>query len=534
MTTLPTSVSASEYVAKASFVRDILLERDPALPVLPGSPVDALVVQNQAYMAQVHEARLSAISTASSLSAMVASPDTATDADVDAKVSDYFITRAPSVPASGWVRVVTTKNAPVVVPAGFSLSFSTLKYATTVVHRIYASGTPGITSSDTSRILSVRPDGKYETTIQVVAQQDGLASRLAAGTALVLDTPATGMVSASVSSDFSGGTAAETNQQLLDRALAGVTAKMLGGGNEHVDALVKSLYPSAVVTTLGIGNSLFTRDQGNILGISTGGKIDLYAKTSSAVQYKTLAVTGTVTNSGTRTVTVTLARDVASGIYRVLYIRPSATVGSGGNSPTSVVLAPVATTGWNPTLIDTRDASFTARHSITITWNDTLGVGTYTNGQSRTYNIDVAYSPLIQELDSVLTADITRPAGVDVLVKAGVPCITAVNITVYTPASFSKPAAGVIQSAIANKINGLGFNNELLTSYTLHTAVSEVAPNSDVTSLYMSGLIYGQDGVDVVVPAGATLAIPTSATGKYGPDNVYFSSAIDAVSVLLT
>jgi len=534
MTTLTTSVTAGEYTTQAEFVRSVILEREPTAPVQPGAPLDALVIQNQAYLAQLHSDRLSEVSAASSLQAIVEGLAVVSDADVDKKVGDYFITRTPAVRASGLVRIVTSNNSPLIVQVGFRVSFSTLTYSTTVLQRIYASTTPGVVESATDRILTLRPDGQYEATITVQADQDGLASRLAAGTSLVINTPSTGMVGSSVATDFSGGTSAETNQDLVNRALAGVTAKTLGGGLEHVTALVTSLFPGTLVAALGIGDVLFTRDQGNLLGISTGGKMDLYVKPSSAVQYKTLAITGTVTDAANRGVSTTISRTVAAGIYRVLFIRPSAVVGSGGNGPTSVVVAPEITTGWNPTLLDSRDTSFSARQVLTVVWTDSLGTGTFTNGQLRTYNVDVAYSPQVQQIDDAMVAPAVRPGALDVLVKAGVPCIVAVNVTVFTPASFAKPAAGLLQSAITNKINSLGFGSDVLTSYSLHTAIAAVAPNSDVTALTMSGLVYAPDGTDVSLAAGSTLTVPVSVGAKYGPDNVYFSSIISSVSVLLT
>lgn len=525
-------IDATTYTTASAFVRTAILEKDPTAAVSPGTPVDGLVIQNQAYLAALHNSRLTQLQAASSLQAIVEGLADVTDTDVDNICSNYFITRNPAVAAYGKVKIVTSTDTSYVLPIGFEVSFSGLTFRTTAVHYIYASATTGVTTSDTVQLLRNRGDGTYEFFITVTAQQTGSASKLPNGAVVTLATTSSGMVSASVSGDFSGGTAAETNAELLARASTGVTAKVIGG-DEHIDALVRAQYPTYQTSTVGVGSSLMTRDQNNIFGVSTGGKIDVYAKTAASMSSSTITITGTITNSTTRAISATIPYTTAAGIYRIVAIRPAGLGGTGGNTPATLTRNASVLSGWNPVLINSRDIAYSARQAITITWLDTLGSGTYTNGLTRSYDIDILYMPDLLALDTYLTNNVRRPGGTDLLVKAGVPCRTSVAITLATTVGYSAPSTTSVAVAIANTINAIPFGTASLTGYALASSVAAVAPYSTIQAVSVGGTIYRPNDTDLVIAPSSTLTITIDGTAKQGPSNTFFSSNIADISVTL-
>jgi hypothetical protein len=493
--------------------------------------VDGLVIQNQAFLAALHNSRLDQLSNASSLQAINEGLADVSDSDVDRLLSNYFITRLPAEYAYGQVKVVVQTNTSYTIQSGFRLAYSTLSFATNQIHRVYPVGS-NVTETDTFRLLRARSDGKFEFTITVVAAQYGAASRLALGTALTIVTPASGMLSAAVAADFAGGTAAETNEQLMARAAKGVTARVVAG-DQHTAALVAATYPTYQIASIGAGDALMTRDRYNILGIGTGGKIDVYTRTSNTVGTKTIQVGATVLNALTKQVRATLTAEQASGLYRVSAIRPHGTVGSGGNEPDTYVRSPVTLAGWNPAIQAAIDAAFTARQQVQVTWIDTIDSGLFVNGEVRQYDMDLVYMPDLTEFDAFMTAQDIRPGGTDILVKAGVPCVVSVNLQIKTLASYAQPDAAEIASAVANQINSLPFGTEVLSSYTIHRVISPLAPNSDVTAITLSGTVYGQDDIDYPMVGGTSLTIATNTGAKFSPENTFFSCQISNVVVTL-
>lgn len=527
------TLDAATYDESAAFVRSAILEQDPTAIVSPGTAVDGLVIQNQARLAALHNSRLTQLSNATSLQAITEGLADVTDADVDNLVSNYFITRQAAVRAYGGVKIVVSADTSYVLPIGFQLSLGALGFSTTTISYVYPSSSSGVSVSSTTQIMKARPDGTFEFTIQVTAQQDGSASKLANGTVLTLVSTAAGMLSATVSGDFSGGTAAETNADLLARASTGITAKVIGG-DEHIDALISSQYPTYTSNTVGVGSALMTRDQGNMFGISTGGKIDIYVKSAASMNSGTITVSATVTNASTKLITAIIQQPQASGIYRIVAIRPTGSAAIGGDSLTTITRSPVALAGFNPVLTATQDIAFSNRQSLTITWTDTLGTGAYTNGDTRSYDMDILYMPDLSGVDLYLTGSAVRPGGTDILVKAGVPCRVTVGVTLYTAPGYAQPTTSVVASAIANAINIVPFGTATLSGFALSAAIKEVAPYSAVNAISLGGVIHRLNETDLTIAPASSLTIPVDALVKQGPDNVFFSSDISDITVTLT
>lgn len=527
---LTTPVSADDFDTAHEFVKNVLIQKDPALDLSTGSALDGLLVENEAQMAAVHNGRLTQLSESFSLAAIAANIAVVTDADVDSLVSNYFITRKGDTAASGPVQIVVDQPIPYLLPIGYAFTFNGLVFATVQAYRIYPPGSVGVFDSSDSRRMVVRADGKLEFTINVTCKTTGLAGNLAAGTIVTISNPLSGMETASVASDFTGGEARETNQQLLDRAAAGVTAKVLAGP-EHIQATLANEFPGATCAVVGVGSPLMTRDRGNLFGLSTGGKQDIYCKMSAYVRKKTITVPATVLNGTTRSLTLPIPYTDGVGVYRIVAIRPAGTVGDDGDVPTSVSIGTYTGTLYVPTIIAPKDAAFSANAILTALFTDT-GTQALTTGTQPLYDVDLLYMPSIEAANSFMTDDGIRPASQDILVKAAVPCATIVDATVRIPTTGVTPALSDMVNAIINAINALPIGTSSLSAYVVFKALSGLLPaGGDAINVVFRGIIYAPDGTDIHLGASSDLTVPLNSVAGVGPANTFFSCDPSQVSL---
>lgn len=525
-------VSAVEFDSGHEFVKDVLTTKNPSLDLSNGSALDGLLVENEAHLAAIHQSRLDQLANASSLKAIADNLTSVTDEDVDTLVSNYGITRHSATNASGSVRIVVTTPVPYQIPTGFGFTFNNLVFQTVQAFRAYPPGSVGVVNAADTRLMTVRADGKFEFTITVQATATGAASQLAAGSILTIQNPLAGMDQAIVAADFTGGADRETNQALLDRAVVGLTAQVLAGP-EHIQATLASEFTGSTCAVVGVGSRLMVRDRANLFGLSTGGKQDIYCRTSQYVRLKTLTLSGTVIDPTAKQVLLDVPYRDGLGVYRVAAIRPQGTVGLDGDLPTSLVWSVYRDTDYLPALSNPIDAAFSINGKLQALFIDSLGVGAYTLNQVRQYDVDLLYMPNLEGVATFLTAPERRPASQDILIKAGIPCTVSCQATVRIPTSVPTPDLAILKSEISQAISVLPFGTPSLSAFVIHRAISGVVTKGDVVNTTMRGLIYAPSGVDLALATSNELVIPLDPQNLIGPANTFFSCAPDQVELTI-
>ena len=532
MPTLTSQITQDQLTTGQLLAQELIAERYPDASTAPGSAVDGLLIQPSGYLAALHTSRANQALLLGSLQAIVAGQVDATDADVDALVSNYFLTRIPAVNASGYVKIVTQYSTPYTVQVGFQVGYSSLVFQTTTTQRAYPAGTPGITQTASARIITPRSDGKYEFTILVQAAAPGPASRLGRGTVLTLLNPAQGMLSCVVDTDFTGGTLAETNAQLLARAQSGLTNQLVSGPL-HLQALVGANFPGAQVASIGTGQGLMVRDRLNLLGGSSGGKLDCYYRAGQTIGRQTVTLSGQVTNVGTRQVTLTIPRGTAEGLYRVVAIRPTGSTALGGLVPATYLWSQVPVNSWTPTQPAQQDLQASSSAQVVVTFLDSLTVGTLMLSQVIVYDLDLVYQPGVQQVTQLLTGPSYRPPGVDLLVKGAVPAQVTCQVTIQYPVSGAAPDIGTSQSLVANAVNALPFGTSQLTSYTIIKALVDQLGTGLVTGVTLQGAIWAPDGSTITLTSAPQLTIPELPGNQVGAANTYWTCGVSDVQVTL-
>ncbi len=530
MSTLLPDVTQTAYDEARTFIVEVIKEIDPTIDTAPGSVLDGLLIGNQAQMQALQEADLDNWRLRSSLAAAAENLVVLTDAEVDQLVSNYRLVRRSASQATGPVQFIVDQLLPYSLPAGYQLRSGEQLVSVPAAVRVYPPG-QGIVETPTTRVLSSRPDGTWEFTVTVQADTAGPAGRLQSGTVLTALQPITGVLSTTVAVDFTGGASQETNQELLDAAQEGLTAQVLDGP-DSIQAALNGTFPGIQSFTLGVGNELMKRDRGNLLGFSSGGKQDVYIRTSVAPQTKTVTVVGTVVNAATRRILAYLPVADQAGFYRCLAIRPSGSTAISSVQPASVQRSIYTGTAYVPTFVTAADTAFGPNQSISLQWIDQFNSTPLTDGQTISYDIDIAYMPLTAEVSDWFQAKGRRMEGVDSYVRAGCPANVTLQLVLSWPVGVARPSTDLLKARIVDAVGQLGFDTPQLTSYVIHRAIADLVVRGNVLSTVLRGMIWCPvDETNLPLPAGQTLTIPERPDLYIGADNSFFALSASGIEI---
>lgn len=453
----------------------------------------------------------------SSLAAITANPDLADPALVDNVLSNFLLTRKAGTNAVGDVTIVVSQLAVVTIPTGAVFQAAGQLFVTTTSYTARTSSDN--VQSSTDRVLTPLAGGNYAFVISVTAQSAGEASNISKDTLVVPSAPPLAFVKAYAASDFTGGTAAATNAQLIAQLGTGMAAKALSG-RTNMDAalLAQEKFANVLATSIiGAGDEEMRRDAHTIFPISYGGKIDWYIRTQPLPQKVGLTKTAVLIKilpDNTGIWQFALSRDEVPGFYDVPRIAPrnSSSVGSYTivNDTRSIDLSPTADGVAVPDIISFLEGAYSRYQAGVIQFHDTD-----TNCQhltlhvsTATYSVTVRGMPLLAEIQSYVGGREVRNAAGDVLVKAPIPCLLKLSFDVWKLPGTPDPDVGGIQAALADAVNNYGFSGQLPASLINATTHQFLAAGMFLNSLDMFGKILLPDGQASYLRSGTLLTVP--------------------------
>jgi hypothetical protein len=323
-----------------------------------------------------------------------------------------------------------------------------------------------------------------------------------ADTVLSISTPTYGIVSCYTSGDFSNGSDGETLSHVINTIPSRLSARGMFNSFSIEAALTEqfkdSNNPISYVSVCGYGNPIQKRDQHNVFGVSTGGRVDVYVRNFSELPTTTLLKVGT-RNTSEDPYKILLDPGTVSGLYAIksIYIPNSGAINIGA-FPFSVEY----------TALDSKDIP----HDIQVTDDDTSEVaGTSWRGaeitvfvdnnvigdedkKSEQFVVEIVRLPNIDEIQNFLDQDNIRNCASDIIVRCPFICTVSVNLSVLVPLGTAFDV-NQVKEAIKKYVNTSGFNTTLYQSEIvsiLHTlGVVGVDLNSN-NGLY--GYVYDARG----------------------------------------
>jgi len=531
--------------------RAVLQEQFPDLDLSIGGPVDSLLVNANAAIAANNNLLVNQAYLFQQLKAIADGTVEVDDSAVDNLMDAYFLTRHVATPATGQVSFIVRDNVAYTFQSGYRLRTATQSYKLPLTYRVYPVGQTGVdftvpTNVRLEQVYDEETGYGYRFNVSVQSLQSVPDAILVSGDRLAVDQSFDGLGYVQAVTNFSGGVAAETNSQFVSRALSGLVANTVAG-QDNIRAIVTETVQRSDSSAIGAGSPLMTRDRNNVFNLPTGGKIDVYVKAGAVAQSSLVDITAVVVSEVSRTVRITLTREQSAGVYRTsvlpLFTTAPPVIISGDLTVNSTThLAWSDPSGFNPDATAEIDLAFSARQQIQLDITDDRqdGLGYVVpmtapgDDLSGFYQVNCQYQPQVLEQDVALTSYSVRPPGVDVLVKAAVPCLTTVGVIASKPSGYTGPSADSIAAALSAMINQLPITTPSLDLYTLAALVREIDNTLTVTSASLTGTIYGQAGNNLSVSSVAgVLSLPTNLTDKVSPANTYFATTSDSVTVTL-
>lgn len=395
---------------------------------------------------------------------------------LNAAAASMGVVRLDGLSAAGKVTIVVSEDRTIIVPSGsrFVTSAGLVFTAT----QAFAARTTGSTvESLTDRLLQKRPDGRYEFSVDVVSDTEGLAGNVAQDTVFNPEgITIPNFVQAYAKIAFKGGTNRETDQELLGRLLQDIPASSLST-RASVAPVVRSipvLRDLLSISTIGYGDRELIRGSNPI---SRVGKADVYIRTSLLPEMREVTLKAYVINVAdgiTATWQVVMGREVSPGFYRVASVTAVETGEVYENFSVNRAFDPSPIYGeLIPELSSVSDATF-SRFSTAIIQFKTLADNLVV-GDEQEVSIRVLLMPYISEVQAKLSSRAYRFIGGDTLVRAAIPTFVTVGVQVVVRPGEALPDVNPIRDAVANVFNLAGFPSKIYAN-RISTVVNNLLP----------------------------------------------------------
>lgn len=456
-----------------------------------------LVLRYQAIMQEASDELVQSILTSSVPSLALVSTDPLDSEVVEAVAASYGVTRVAASTASGAVLLVFSSSKTVFIPVGTEFSTSDGRKFVTTTGFALKSGTSALTQS-IERRLAVRSDGKYQATIELSSVDASAASNLQAGDALTPGITLPDFVSATASTDFYGGTDAESLRSLITRVKNTVPAKSMSSRSSIFSFLTANgLFPNiSDISVIGAGDLEMTRDRRSMF--PGGNKVDVYVRTSVFPVSKQVTLSATVSeviSGGLATWSCHVDRDQLPGFYRIgnMVFENTAI-----NQPSNLSIEIGKDTSpiygeQSPAIYATSEVIFSRYQTANVTFNTPSE--SYSVGDSANVVVTLEGMPDIDKIQSVVSSRSHRFATGDSLVRAAFPCYVSPVIKVHIRAGLTAIDPSVIKNDIANYINQSGFAGEIYAAAIASRAQGYLPTGSNVASVDLLGEYVQPDGI---------------------------------------
>lgn len=505
----------------------IIKEQYPQVEVRTGV-IGQLVLYLAGVCAAVNRTENTRVLGSNSLLDISANPALADDELVDQVLSNFRTFRKQGKLATGDITMAVTGNVTVVIPAGDTYSASGVDFVVSQPFTIKPAGDTAL--SATERVLTPLGSDAYAFTVPATATATGVAGNIRRGTALTPAVPTSRFLYAVAAADFTGGTDVETNADLIARLERGIAAPVMQGRTNILAAILAdpAFEDTLHYSIIGHGMAEMTRDQHGIVPISTGGRVDIYARTAPTAEDVSITKTATLIERAPDgdIWQVSLTKDDMAGVYEIASVfAEDDAAGAAGMIPTEDhrgfdVDAEDETV---PDIADAVEAAYSRFQTAVIRFADTTTQAqALAVGATATYRVVARRLPLIAELQE-FCSDLGRTdlAG-DVLVKAAVPCFLTVRCDVEYAPDTTPPELATLQNSVAEAVNAVGFTGKLHASVIVEAIAQHLTAKQAVRNLFLRGRIRRADGETVYLKGTDILEVPNAPSVLLSPRTVIF------------
>lgn len=516
---------------------ELVQERHPEVETIRGVFHDLVSYFAGGISGGVNQTEMSRLQQSMSLAAIEANPALADNALVDAVLSNYMIARKTGLKATGEVALVVSKDVTIVVSGGLVFTSSGVQF---LVDRAYtARPSTEMAAGASERILQPLGDGTFSFTISATALMVGASGNVSRSTQFTPSAAPDNYVTSYAATDFTGGTDTELNADLLDRLQLGIAARVMQG-RVNIEGLIKEqvAFESTLdYSVVGYGNPEMMRDQHGVFPISSGGRLDIYARTAPLPQ--TISLTKQATymeqTADGGIWQFSLDKDDAPGFYKVVQvILPADPADTAGFEITGDLRGlDLPADQFAPDLINSVEGAYTRYQTAVIRFEDTAtNHGSLVEGVSKqNYTVGVQAMPLIGDLQTFCSGSDVRNLSADVAVKAAIPCFLTVNLEIQIGPETTAPSTGEIKTALADAINRLGFPGQVHASIVHDVVHDYLTSRQAVSTIDLHGHIRRPSGTIQVIRASDVLQVPNDPGNLVTGNTVAFILDVNNIGI---
>lgn len=513
-----------------AFVKD----QFTSLDLSEGTVLRNILIRIAAILRGLDNEEIEILRNSMSVLAIEADPSAADDAMVDAIMSNFRLTRDPGALASGLVTIVILNNLTTQINVGTIFTANGLAFEIT---QSYVGVTdPAAVLTSQQRLITRRNDGTYSFTVPVVATQVGEAYMIRQGNRFEITPPPAGFIDATATQDFTGGRDAETNQELIAQFKLALAPQVFSG-RAQINSLLFNADPNLKATSIiGFGQAEMLRDRNNIFATSTGGKVDIYARTQALPETRIVRKTATLIDvTGIWQVSVT--RDDYPGFYSVNAVLPLDAPSDEGSL--NIVedirgLDLTSTSGeFVPYIGNLIQGAYSRYQTAIVRFLDDDVPDGSVIGFTREYDVTLLGMPNIDGLQDLASSDLSRNPSADYLVRAPIPAFAAVALTVQYKEGTPVPDADAIKNSIAAAVNAINFTLGRLPSSIVYDAAHNAMSKTGtmvVSPIDLRARIRQPDGEIIDLQSFNEIDVPDDPDVETTANTVVFylpASAID-------
>ena len=524
--------TAEEILQAETLIAESLAARQTSLDVSPSSTIYDIYVRPAAIDYLNFRAMNEALRATSSLKGVQENPDLASDAVVDAILSNYGVARRPGAAAGGTVRINVSRKTTYSITAAQILTSSSGV-------RVKSTGAFLATSDPTAlnhlRLYPVdSTEDQFFFLLPVTAVSAGVSSQLASDVEMTPSPVIPNFISAFTFGAFTGAADQETNQELIDRLPAAISAKNRVS-KMAITSELKESFPQVIdVSVQGMGDAALHRGVGGLLPVKGGGFADVWVRTSLAPESLTtslLATLDTFDENGRGLCSCTIPATASPGYFMVGSVRPDGSTNTIGSYPVLGHVRSLVASGHKIPNVMSGVYSNLQTAILTFAIDPVEGQVMPAEGEEFPVDVELIGLPLIAEIQNLLDDPEQRAAGTDYLVRATVPCfVWSSPITVYVTADVDSSA---VQQAVFSYINRLPMGEPLFIDSVV-MAIRQVpgVVRVDLPIRFM-GRIFCPDGSFIDLASENALVAPSHPERQVVPGNTAFYVSIDDVALNL-
>ena len=475
----------------------------------PGSVINELLLKLAGAVQNVQYNKVDEISQGA---AMRVVPNATTDTystAMDLIASNYNTTRSSGTYVQGKIKVTVSSPNNYNLFAGLTFTQPSLNLDYVLTADTRVSSTPIVSLGE---VQLYENQGFYYFIIDVQAAATGPEYQMSSGTLFSVPTGGyiTDFVKAEAYGNFSSGRAPETDKELVAKIKSNLGSTRFESAAGIANRFSNTFAGFQYLSICGANDEELTRASQNALGISTFGKADIYVRSSLGPEIKQFIKQATKKTADTWEMFI--SNTDAPGFYYIKSILPviENIDLTGTLVPTSTVFGLAKYDGQrNNEVYTVEDARFTKYQTATVTFSYTDSNNVAIGGMMD-FEVHASYTPNIAEMQDLLLLDNQRLACADYLVKAVIPCMVSLNITLLKKRvtdTYDSLQLQQLKKDIFTYINTIPFGGELHASN-----IVDICHNYDIKRvdlpIEMQGEIICPDNTIISLYDNDVLSLP--------------------------